>query len=353
MQKSEHIEILQVITALDVGGAERVVLELSNGLEESAKSVGIVHLLNQTKILEQYKFLNYPIFNLMVNRNNFLSLIMGFFKLNRIVREYSVKVIHAHMFHALLISVFIKIFNPRIKLVFTSHNFKGFSSIRKLLIQFAKKIRDVDIVFSANQHININAKNTIVIPNGVQERQAKTYHKCPDKKFIFINVASLTEQKNHQLLINEFYKLKDYNVELWLLGDGVLKENIVNQINALDLNSKIKLLGIQENINYFLEQADCFVLSSKWEGLPMAVLEASMIGLPIITTPVGALKDIINEENGFLAEEESLNLFMKYVYENIDFSNRKALKLRNLVLNNFSKKNMVIKHLNIYKSLVE
>lgn len=353
MQRSEYIEILQVITALDVGGAERVVLELSNGLEEEAKSVGIAYLLSQKKILEQYGILNYPIFNLMINKNNFLSFIKGFLKLNKIVRESGVKIIHAHMFHALLISILVKIFNPRIKLIFTSHNFKGFNFIRKLLIKFTKKIRYIDVVFSENQHIDINAKKTIIIPNGVKERQAKIYSSNINNKFIFINVASLTEQKNHQLLINEFYKLKDYNAELWILGDGILKENISNQINTFNLSSKVKLLGIQENINYFLEQADCFVLSSKWEGLPMAVLEASMVGLPIITTPVGALKDIINEENGFLAEEENLNLFMKYAFENIDLANIRALKLRSLVLNNFSKKSMVSKHLIIYESLVE
>lgn len=353
MQKSEDIEILQVITALDVGGAERVVLELSNGLEENTKSVGIVHLLNQTKILEQYDTLNYPIFNLMINRKNFLSFICGFFKLNKIVRENKVKIIHAHMFHALLFSFIIKIFNPKIKLVFTSHNFKGFNSIRQLIIKVTKKIRNIDVVFSENQHIDINAKKTLIIPNGVKERKNKIYKNKINKKFIFINVASLTEQKNHLLLINEFYKLKDCDAELWILGDGILKDDIINQIRKFNLSSKVKLLGIQENINYYLEQADCFVLSSKWEGLPMAVLEASMIGLPIITTPVGALKDIINGENGFLAEEENLHFFMKYVYENIDVSNNKALKLRDLVLNKFSKKNMVNKHLTIYKSLVE
>ncbi len=351
MKKSEDIEILQVITALDVGGAERVVLELSNGLEENTKSVGIVHLLNQTKILEQYDTLSYPIFNLMINRKFFLSFIWGLFKLNKIVRENKVKIIHAHMFHALLFTIIIKIFNPKIKLVFTSHNFKGFNSIRKLIIKVTKKIRNIDVVFSENQHIDINAKKTLIIPNGVKERKNKIYKNKINKKFIFINVASLTEQKNHLLLINEFYKLKDSNAELWILGDGILKEDIVNQISKFDLSSKVKLLGIQENINYYLEQADCFVLSSKWEGLPMALLEAAMVGLPVISTPVGAVPELLENNRGYIATRENLSTVMEHVLNHPEEAHTRALNLQQWVKSHYSAQSMVNKHEILYKEL--
>ena len=101
------------------------------------------------------------------------------------------------------------------------------------------------------------------------------------KRFTFVTVGRLDRGKNHKLLIEA---VKDFNADLWIIGDGELKEGLQKYINELNLNDKVYLLGKKENPFSFLSKADCFVFSSNYEGFPNVLVEALACGLPIIST---------------------------------------------------------------------
>ena len=111
-----------------------------------------------------------------------------------------------------------------------------------------------------------------------------------------VTCGRLTEQKNHKLLINAFaevQKIYPY-ATLKIYGEGALREELQDQINTLDLNEKVFLMGATNNVAKALQTADLFVLSSDYEGMPNALMEAMAAGVPCISTdcPCGGPREL-------------------------------------------------------------
>lgn len=122
---------------------------------------------------------------------------------------------------------------------------------------------------------------------------------------VIINIGQLINQKNQELLINAFEKFSERYPDyiLVILGDGALREKLSNQVATLGLDEKVRLMGIQKDVPKFLAAADFFVLSSRFEGFPLVVIEALASGLPIVSTPVSGSDEYLFEgKNGFLVQ---------------------------------------------------
>lgn len=104
------------------------------------------------------------------------------------------------------------------------------------------------------------------------------------ERFTFLNVGRLTNQKNQLLLLNAFAHIKNMNCQLLIIGDGPDREFLNTKIHQLGLSNKVYLFPFQNNPYVFMSHADCFVLSSDFEGFPNVVLEALSCSLPVIST---------------------------------------------------------------------
>ena len=124
--------------------------------------------------------------------------------------------------------------------------------------------------------------------------------------FSVINVGRLSEQKNQKLLIRAFSMLHKQNgsARLTILGDGPLRHELEKTIAEEGLEEAVRLEGNVTDTEKYYAKADLFVLSSVYEGLPLAVLEAMAASLPIVSTDVGGVRDIV-KENGILTENGS------------------------------------------------
>lgn len=349
--RENKIKFLQVIPELNVGGAERVVLELTKGLEQRGEKVGVAYLLDQTKLMAQYSELSIPFFNLNISKKNPISFIKAVFQLSKIVKNHHIQLIHAHMFHALLMCILVKLLNKDVRLVFTSHSFAGFGKLRSILIRSTRRLRAADIVFSKQQHLNLNSERTLVIGNGVQTENTKINFSENREIKKFIIVGRLSALKDHQSLIKSFAKLSDQSTELWIVGDGDLRSMLENLVQEYNLVSRVKFWGLQQDVRHFLRQSDCFIISSKWEGLPMALLEAAMVGLPVISTPVGAVPELLENNRGYIATHENLSTVMEHVLNHPEEAHTKALNLQQWVKSHYSAQSMVNKHEILYKEL--
>ncbi len=138
------------------------------------------------------------------------------------------------------------------------------------------------------------AANVSAIPNGVPIPSSAQMQLNPtdrqfmrDGRFTFITVGSLTEQKNHRALIDAFSMMGKEEIahsKLVIVGKGILQESLEQQIASNDLTESVYLLGWRDDIPALLANADCFVLSSLWEGMPNVILEALAAGLFVIAT---------------------------------------------------------------------
>ena len=134
-----------------------------------------------------------------------------------------------------------------------------------------------------------------------------------------ISVGRLEEQKNHQLLIDAFAEVKDYfpSENLIIYGEGNLRGKLEKQIRDLGLEERVFLPGSTSDIGQKLSLAKVFVLSSDYEGLPNALMEAMAAGVPCISTdcPCGGPKSLIrNSKEGMLVPCNDANQMAKSLF---------------------------------------
>lgn len=154
----------------------------------------------------------------------------------------------------------------------------------------------------------------VVIPNAVNEEFLSAPFSGERSKKI-VSIGRFTEQKNFPMLINAFSEISndfpDYTLEIY--GDGPLRKEMEALINKLNLTDKVFLPGYVENIKNHIEKASLFVLSSNFEGMPNALMEAMAMGIPSVSTdcPVGGPRYLIKDGiNGFLVPVGDVKLLV-------------------------------------------
>lgn len=118
-----------------------------------------------------------------------------------------------------------------------------------------------------------------------------------------VTVGRISSQKNQKLLIDAVQNVTKTHseVSLTILGDGPLRKEIEEYIQKENLENSVSLKGNVSNVEEYFAESDIFVLSSAYEGLPLVVLEAMAASLPIVSTDVGGVKDVVTD-NGILVE---------------------------------------------------
>lgn len=124
----------------------------------------------------------------------------------------------------------------------------------------------------------------------------------------FVAVGRLVYEKGHEFLVEAMSTVtqSDTHAIAGICGAGPLHDQLQAQIEKLNLQDKVKLLGQWDEIPELLAASDVFVLPSRWEGLPMALLEGMMAGLPVIATRVEGVDEVVQPgEHGILVPLES------------------------------------------------
>jgi glycosyltransferase involved in cell wall biosynthesis len=342
--------LLQIISGLGVGGAERATLELTLKVHAAGREASIIGLNSDRQLLEQYRDVPFEVVSLGLN-HDVRSWPRVLFQLTKLVKLRRPSIVHAHMFHGLLAGLWCRLIHPSIKLVFTSHSFAGFSLSRRMVIRATKWLRDADVIFSSSQHSDLNAPRSEIIPNGVAVDDESGLVRQPGK-YVFLFVGRLVPLKNPLGLVDAFAKANIPSSELWMAGEGPLRDALEHQISQRGLSRRVRLLGLRKDVRTVLRQAQCLVVPSQWEGLPLSALEAGAEGLPVIATPVGALPELLSDGRGFLTDLENMPQVMRLVVSRSAEAAERGARLRERVKTDFSLEACGIKHLQLYGSLL-
>ncbi len=340
-----------MVSGLENGGVGKVLLDTSVQFNKNKRiSSQIISFSNEDRLLNQ--FIGNKIRVILLRKNNSLQ---SFFEIlsfsNSFVRSENIDIVHAHMFHAMLISAILKIRNPKIKVVFTSHNVNLGSRLRELLMFLLKPLRNIDILFSSNMKRYFHKSCNVVIQNAVN---AEDFEGQTDKfeKFTFLAVGHLREAKNYPFLLKCAKELKkSFDFQILIAGEGKLKEELLESIKKEKLEEDVFLLGNVENIPELLQQSHCLVMPSLWEGMPIAILEAGACRLPVIATPVGSIPSVLNEDNAYLATLDEFADKMADVYQNYPDAEKKAERFYDQVIKEHTIEKMVKKLEDLYLSL--
>jgi glycosyltransferase involved in cell wall biosynthesis len=141
--------------------------------------------------------------------------------------------------------------------------------------------------------------------NTARFARTKPYRASEDGGCVFVTAGAFRKQKNYPLLVSAFAEVvREFpRARLVILGDGDRRAEIKARIRECGISDSVRLPGYVSDIPAELHRADAYVLSSDWEGLPVAVLEAMAAGLPIVSTRAGGVEDVVTDGvNGILTE---------------------------------------------------
>lgn len=161
---------------------------------------------------------------------------------------------------------------------------------------------------AAIRHLRLLPERVRLLPNVVdvesiqKQSEASSPVRRPAGTTVFVHAGRMTAQKNQSLLLRAFALLGDVNAELWILGQGPLRGALEAEARRLGIARRLRWLGFQKNPHAVFRQADAFVLSSDYEGLPNGVIESMICGTPVISTdcPFGPSELIESGQSGFL-----------------------------------------------------
>lgn len=336
------MKILQVITSLRIGGAEKLVVDMAPLLQAKGHVVdvfvfdGIV-----TPFLQQLE--NNGVRVIRYNHGASMYDLKNILKLRKLIPQYDI--VHTHntscQYYVAIARNLCKC--NHVRFVTTEHNTtnrRRDSFIFQHLDQWM--YRQYDLIVSISDQATINLQNAIgtsfeikTIYNGIDlkrftdavglEQDIQLKKETGD--FILSMVAGFREQKDQDTLIRSL-KFLPSNVKLWLVGDGVRRTICEGLVHSLSLSDRVVFSGIRTDIPNILKASDVIVMSSHWEGLSLSSIEGMSVGKPFIASDVDGLHEIV-EGNGILflhQNEKALGEAILKLMEKPDYAKRVAEK---------------------------
>lgn len=358
------MKILFYIGNLRKGGAERVVATLSNKLVEKNE---IIIITTTDEKVEYNLDKNIKLFSLKDfdgNKNSIVKNLIYLKKLKKYINEINPDIVLGFLpepsYRLLLLKPFIK--SP---IIISDRNDPKmeYASFKSRIIMKILYKRANGFVFQTEEARDYFCKKiqdkSVVIANPVDDKFFNVNY-CGENSKEFINVGRLNEQKNQIFLIESFKEIiKKYpDYKLLIYGDGDMKEELSSYIIKNKLNDNVKLCGNVDNIENVLKDKKGFILSSRYEGMPNALMEAMSVGLPCISTncPCGGPRELIkNNKNGLLIENENKEQLISsiiYIIENREkcISMSKTAKKE---MNNYNCDKITAKWLDFMKEVCE
>ena len=311
------MKILQLIKGLGLGGAERHVVDLSLGLMEKGYDVQVAYLLpNKDAMVKEIEEAGIGV-HCLGGRSRLG--VEGLFLLWRLLHEFRPDVVHAHLPVPALLARILKL-RFGFKLVTTEHNlFPRYHWAVRCVHRITRRLDDVVISCSGevskalpwSSIVVENGLSTMALPVGQIPSALRRSASVPASAVVFICIANLLMKKNHALLVSAFAQAVRLapdvmaNARLVLVGqDGTERRSLERRVKDLSLDGLVHFFGPHPRAADLLREADVFCLSSSFEGLPIALLEAMCNGLPAVVTAVGGMPAaVVDGVSGYVVQK--------------------------------------------------
>tara|TARA_B100001093_G_scaffold232666_1_gene223057 strand:- start:415 stop:1512 length:1098 start_codon:yes stop_codon:yes gene_type:complete len=364
----QKIKICYTISSLNKEGPVNVLLNIISNMNFSKFDIHIITLNpeKQNSIINDFSKLSLTIHQLNLKEKCLFPPVIAYTKA---IKKISPDIVHSHCLRSLMLNF---IFS-RDRSVHTVHIYPGIQTIKKKgfllgsILAFLNKLftkaikypvacsKSIANMFSESDNFEMkyiqNGVNNEIIKN-VQKNQLKLELGLDQGKTYFVTAGRFSPEKNFQFLIESFNKLNKQNVGLIILGEGAL----FNELENLK-NDNIIFTGFVDDIKAYLNASDYYVSSSITEGLPMSVLEALSVGLPLLLSNIPSHIEILSKDNigraGYIYENNNPDSFFKS-FDNLisnDYSSTKTFCYL-LYRNNFTSKIMSNKYEQFYLKII-
>jgi glycosyltransferase involved in cell wall biosynthesis len=310
--KPDSPRVALVLSELRPGGMERLVVHLAGELKCHHIPVKVICLQNEGALAPLLREKNIDVAALRSHSGKDFK---ALYRLRQELKQFRPTVIHLHDYASLPYAALANLFSLRRPLLFTAHGllYDGFENLQDRLRFFARFIKGLSAVSEkvAQRHREyLGWKEDIaVIGNGVppvsvnaeQRQRIRQELGCGEDTFLFLAVGNPRAEKAYEDFLDAVALLQRKQPGNFFVAiAGTLTQNsycqgLLDKLDDLELSECCRFLGFREDTAALYSAADCFVLSSRSEGLPMVILEAMTASLPVISTNVGGIADAVGE----------------------------------------------------------
>lgn len=302
------MNILHIISAPASGGAEVYVKDLAKYLASEGHNIHVAFLSNAVDIgrdlAYQKEFMNdlqsKGVSTFFIGNETRKKPWLGCLRLRRYIKKNKIEICHTHLAYGIVFSSLSKI-----PVVYTHHTIQPrwgkivyaiFNNLVNEYVGISEKCA------SALRHYT--GRNVTTIFNAVSQDKFNGYTRLRtlEDKVKIAMVGRISPQKDYENMI-EGISLLDPSIlsriQVVIAGEGdpIYRNKLISLIQLHNLNENIVLYGVTDNIPKFLYGSDLFLMTSAWEGLPIALTEATISGMPCIVTDVGGCSEVIQKSN--------------------------------------------------------
>ena len=314
------MKILQVISSLETGGAQKL---LSDLLPLIAEKHEVTLLVNKdiNNIFTQ-KIKNSNVRYICSNLPNLYSL-KNYFVLRKMIGQYDI--IHVHLF-PLIYWVSIASIFKKTNLIYTEHSTSNkrrdkwyFRPIERWMYSRYKRIISIsqqtqDAIMTWLK-ADSNDKRFTIVNNGIKLSAFHKHKESSNSKRNIIMVSRFVPSKDQITVIRALTMLPD-NINVTFLGDGETMNRCKNEAERLGVRERIVFAGQQDDITTWFTKADIAIQSSNWEGFGLAAVEAMAAGLPTIASDVEGLRQVV-EGAGLLFPKGDAKTLSKLILQTL------------------------------------
>ena len=363
------IKVLHIIKSLGRGGAEMLLPETLKEHNQDKFEFHYIYFLPwKNQMVEAIHTAGGKVSCFSASNN--IQLLFKFVDIINYCKKNQIQIIHAHLPWAGFVSRLVH-FKTRIPVIYTEHNLQErYHFITKYINKWTFNFQTAAIGVSeeVTQSIerNINPKiSSKTLLNGVnvqsfernnlnQNSTIRKQYGISNKSILVGTVAVFRFQKRLDIWLEIMKAATDKNPNIYgiIVGAGILEPEIYAKHAALNLEGKVFFTGLQTEVKPYYEAMDIFMMTSSFEGLPIALLEAMSMGCAIVSTDAGGIKEVIqNNENGLLVPVDKWNDLSNSLCtlaENHEKLKYFQIEARNSVVKKFSIGNMVTQLESIY-----
>ncbi|WP_397537764.1 glycosyltransferase family 4 protein [Rummeliibacillus pycnus] len=251
--------------------------------------------------------------------------------------------------------------------VFTVHGWsfsEGVSKMKRLILEkvekyLAKHTSKIITVSTYDYQLALQRKLVLqekmeTIHNGIPTQ--KTTEKISNNTPLIIMIARFATPKRQDLLIQALSNMQEIPWKLILIGDGPNREQNEKRKNDQNLQDRISFLGVRNDVERFLEQADINVLLSDYEGLPLVIIESMRACIPTIASNVGGVSELIIDQHSGLLVDNSISGIQKAItllIENISLRKQLGDNSRATFEKHFTIDTMYAKTIQVYQEVIK
>lgn len=364
------LNILHVISKLDVGGAENLVLSYVKNIDHSTFTATLCCISHAGKMAPEFEKLGVQIISLgLMKKKGWDSDIIR--SLEEVIKNNSIDIVHTHLYHANIYGS-LAASRCRIPSFMSIQNTYSHHKLHRRILNWYVSKRVKKVIVGSD-----DIKNDVVKYDWIRENKIEVINNCIDLDKASANVSRaqvrdelslpydavvlgtigrLEEQKGHSFLIRALSRMSDSsnNFYLILIGEGKKKQELQALVDELSLQEKVLFLGTRSDIGNLLAAMDIFIMPSLWEGLSLAMLTAMAAEIPVIATDVGGVRKVLGEDEYGLViapgEPDSIVTAIESVLNDKASSQQRVADAKRLVYEKYSDHAMVKKIEKLYLS---